>query len=134
MAAIWLTPAGNLGTIPESVYYQTQLDAYNAAGGNLTYSLIAGSLPSGLILTSTGMISGIPNSVTAETKSSFTIRITNSSNQITDRAFSLTIGFILPPVIIPEPGSLGTYVSGNWVDIQSVHQVASKASCFYGRF
>lgn len=69
MAAIWLTPAGNLGTIPESVYYQTQLDAYNAAGGTLTYSLITGILPSGLTLTSTGMISGIPNAVTAETVS-----------------------------------------------------------------
>ena len=132
MAAIWLTPAGNLGTIPESVYYQTQLDAYNASGGNLTYSLIAGSLPSGLTLTSTGMISGIPNAVTIETKSSFTVRITNSARQITDRTFSLTVGFIIPPVIVPEPGSLGTYVSGDWVDLQltATEPVGSLTSIF----
>jgi hypothetical protein len=132
MAAIWLTPAGNLGTIPESVYYQAQLDAYNSVGGSLTYSLISGRLPSGLTLSTTGMISGIPNAVTTETKNSFTIRITNSAKQVTDRTFSLTVGFILPPVIVPEPGSLGTYVSGNWVDIQltATEPVGSLTSTF----
>jgi hypothetical protein len=132
MAAIWLTPAGNLGTIPESVYYQAQLDAYNAAGGTLTYSLISGSLPSGLTFTSSGMISGIPNAVTTETKNSFTIRITNSANQVTDRTFSLSVGFIIPPIIVPEPGSLGTYVSGDWVDLQltATEPVGSLTSTF----
>lgn len=117
-AAIWLTPAGNLGTIPESVYYQYQFDAYNPGGGNLVYSLIAGSLPSGILLSSAGMLYGIPNAVVQETTSTFTVRITNSESVITDRTFSLAIGFIIPPVIIPEPGSLGRYIAGNWVDIQ----------------
>jgi hypothetical protein len=132
MAAIWLTPAGNLGTIPESVYYQVQLDAYNASGGTLTYSLISGNLPSGLTLMSAGMISGIPNAVTTETTNSFTVRVTNSANQVTDRTFSLAVGFILPPIIVPEPGSLGTYVSGDWVDLQltATEPVGSLISTF----
>jgi len=132
MAAIWLTPAGNLGTIPESVYYQTQLDAYNAGGGTLTYSLITGNLPSGLTLTTSGMISGIPNAVTIETTSNFTIRITNSAGQVTDRSFSLIVGFIIPPVIVPGPGSLGSYVSGDWVDLQltATEPIGSLTSTF----
>jgi hypothetical protein len=117
-AAIWLTPAGNLGTIPESVYYQYQFDAYNPAGGNLVYSLITGSLPSGISLSSAGMLYGIPNAVVRETTSTFTVRIKTIQSVVTDRTFSLAVGFIIPPIIVPEPGSLGNYVAGSWVDLQ----------------
>ena len=47
-AAIWLTPAGDLGIIPELEYYEIPLDAYNPAGGYVAFTLIAGSLPDGL--------------------------------------------------------------------------------------
>ena len=35
----WITPAGNLGIVPELEYYQFNLDAYDASGGILVYSL-----------------------------------------------------------------------------------------------
>ena len=57
---IWLTPAGNLGIVPELEYYQFPLDAYDNAGGTLTYSLVSGKLPPGLQVVATGFLQGIP--------------------------------------------------------------------------
>ena len=59
-ACIWLTPAGDLGIIPELEYYELPLDAYNPAGGQPTFTLISGSLPNGLELYDDGRILGIP--------------------------------------------------------------------------
>ena len=55
-ACIWLTPAGDLGIIPELEYYELPLDAYNPAGGQPTFTLISGSLPNGLELYDDGRI------------------------------------------------------------------------------
>lgn len=115
---IWLTAAGTLGNIPESTYYELQLDAYNPAGGTLSYRVISGSLPSGLSLSSLGLISGIPNAVKEITSSTFAVRVTNSTNAIADRTFSLIIGGLIPPVISPESGELGSFLDGKFVDIQ----------------
>ena len=125
-AAIWLTPAGNLGIIPEQEFYQLPLDAYNPTGGTLTYKLIAGKLPIGLQLDTTGVILGIPvkdqilgtpAAVNKVTTSTFTLRVTNSQGLVTDRTFSLTVAGLTPPIIKPEPGSLGTFVDGQYVDV-----------------
>ena len=45
---IWLTPAGDLGIIPEGEYFQIALDAYDTSGGTLTYTKLSGTLPPGL--------------------------------------------------------------------------------------
>ena len=115
---VWITNAGSLGNVPESIYYEVQLDAYTSIGGSLTFKIIAGSLPSGLTLTSSGFLSGIPNAVTDITTKTFTVRATNSQGNISDRTFSITIGGLVSPVINQESGSLGAYVDGDLVDIQ----------------
>ena len=126
-AAIWLTPAGDLGIIPELEYYELPLDAYNPAGGYVQFTLIAGSLPAGLELYDDGRILGIPVlgqvrgvpiAVNKVTTSTFTIRIKNIENKVSDRTFNLTIAGIDPPVIDPSSGMLGSYVDGTLVDIQ----------------
>jgi hypothetical protein len=33
----WITPAGQLGIVPELEYYQFPLDAYDASGGTLVF-------------------------------------------------------------------------------------------------
>lgn len=122
---IWLTPAGDLGIIPEEEYYEFFFDAYNTTGGSLTYSLISGQLPKGLEIKSDGLISGIPTgraagvpaAVEKVTTSAFTIRITNSDYEVNDRTFSLTIAGILPQQIVPESENLGIYVDGTYVEI-----------------
>jgi hypothetical protein len=115
---IWLTASGSLGNIPESTYYELQLDAYNPAGGSLTYKIISGRLPSGLSISNLGLISGIPNAVKEITSSTFVVRVTNANNAIADRTFSLTIGGLIPPVINPESGKLGSFLDGKFVDLQ----------------
>ena len=126
-AAIWLTPAGDLGIIPELEYYELPLDAYNPAGGYVQFTLIAGSLPDGLELYDDGRILGIPvlgqvrgvpEAVSRVTTSTFTIRIKNIENKVADRTFNLTVAGIDPPVLVPSSSSLGTYIDGTLVDIQ----------------
>lgn len=119
----WLTPAGELGIIPEGTYYETQLDAFDSSGSPLTYKKIAGQLPSGIQLTKTGLLIGIPvvTTVSSEIKnytSTFTIRITNNSGYVSDRTFSLTISNIIPPDITPPSSSLGSFYDGSYVKIQ----------------
>jgi hypothetical protein len=126
-AAIWLTPAGDLGIIPELEYYELPLSAYNTTGGEPHFKLVSGSLPAGLELYDDGrvlgipvlgQVRGVPMAVTRATTSTFTIRITNSENKVTDRTFSLTVAGILPPSIQPTSSSLGTFIDGNYVDVQ----------------
>ncbi len=62
-----------------------------ASGGSTpyTWSLAAGSLPSGLILSAAGVISGMPDVVTS---ASFTVKVTDKNNIFSTKVFSLTIG------------------------------------------
>lgn len=115
---IWLTTPGTLSNIPESIYYELQLDAYNQAGGSMVYRIIAGSLPSGLTLSSSGLISGIPSAVTEITTYTFTVRVTNNQNKIADRTFSILVGGLIAPIIVPDSGSLGNFIDGEFVDLQ----------------
>ena len=58
---VWITPAGDLGIIPENQYFDIQLDAYNPGGGSLTFTKISGQLPPGIQLTRTGELRGVPD-------------------------------------------------------------------------
>ena len=63
---IWITPAGNLGTIPEGIFYQNSMRAYDpdpAPGTELYYRVIAGTLPAGIQCSVTGLIAGVPQAV-----------------------------------------------------------------------
>lgn len=126
-APIWITPKGSLGIIPELEYYQLALDAYDSTGGGLTYSLVAGKLPTGLQLKNNGSVmgipvegqlSGVPSAVRLVDTSNFTIRATNANGEIADRTFSITIAGIGSLNIVPDAIPLGSYVAGNYVEIQ----------------
>lgn len=117
-APVWITRAGDLGVIPELVYYEFNLDAYQPGGGSLVYTLVAGELPQGLSLSSLGVITGIPGSVIAVASNEFTIRITNTSNQVTDRTFRISVAAVTPPTIVPATTDLGDFIAGSLVDIQ----------------
>ena len=122
---IWLTQQGDLGIIPEEEYYEFLFDAYNPGGGDLTYSLIAGSLPTGLEVRPNGSMIGIPVgrvagvtlAVPKVTTSTFTLRIKNNQNLVADRTFSITVAGILPQTFTPTNTLLGTYLDGTYVDI-----------------
>lgn len=128
-APTWITPAGDLGIIPDEEFFHLALNAYNPEGGNLSYTVIAGKLPVGLILKSNGDIvgspvrgslEGVPAAISVVTTSTFTVRITNSLNELSDRTFSLTVTGVNPPVIVPKNVSLGDFYTGELLAIQLI--------------
>ena len=110
MSITWVTQAGNLGTIEERTITEIQIAASSDVG-ELSYSIIAGSLPRGLRLlsqntysgnTTTGFINGTPVEVSKQTTSRFVIRASHG-NIVSDRTFEITInGADIPRWITPE--------------------------------
>ena len=60
---VWVTPAGSLGIIPEGVFYQIPLQAYEPSAQTVLYRVIAGDLPAGVQLADNGLITGVPQAV-----------------------------------------------------------------------
>lgn len=131
----WQTQSGSLGTIPERVFYQIPLTA-TAGDQDVFFALIAGSLPSGIQVTSRGMIEGIPRNivtvqgvpteVSQDITSRFAIRaytqrVINGRNvidRLADRTFEITVtGQSLPEFVTP-PGRVGTFYDGTKASVQ----------------
>jgi hypothetical protein len=88
---VWNTAAGSLGSVLEGNSFSTTVSATDPDGTSVTYSLVSGSLPTGLTLNgSNGTISGTTATVSGDTTSSFTLRATSNS-QTADRSFSITV-------------------------------------------
>ncbi len=102
---VWTTTAGKLASIDEVVAYSLQLEANTADSTALTYSVIAGSLPSGMELTSTGLLTGTPAEVSKRTLYTFVVRATAGTN-ITDRTFKLDIKGADAPTFTTPSGRL----------------------------
>jgi hypothetical protein len=80
-------PTGYVG----SVYTSTQLAATGGSGTYSTWALANGSsLPTGLTLSTAGVISGTPSGAAGTT--SFTVQVTDSASNTATAAFSITIG------------------------------------------
>ena len=61
---VWVTPAGDLGTIAENLFFQVSVIATDPDGGTPVYSLIAGKVPEGIQVTSNGTVEGVPQAYT----------------------------------------------------------------------
>ena len=105
---IWNTPAGSLATAPSQNIFNYQLSAspVSPAIAIVSYTLISGSLPAGLIIGINGMIVGTPTIVTEATTSEFVVRVTDDLDNIRDRTFSITITGNAVPVITTPAGTL----------------------------
>ena len=115
----WTTPRGDLGTVPENIFYSYQFDAIDSDEQPLFYSFISGSLPGGMYVTKAGELRGIPtvlSSVGQTAVSTFTIRATNPNGAVADRSFSLTVSNINGPQILPRPDLIGAWFDGNFLD------------------
>jgi Putative Ig domain len=124
----WVTPPGTLGTIPEGVFYYTPLVAN--ASDTVYYQVIAGSLPPGIQIDETGVlsgnpqalstVSGVPLSVTKDTTSQFAVRAYTETviggksviAGLADRTFTLTIAGVGVVTWETPAGSIGTYFDG----------------------
>lgn len=136
---VWVTDAGSLGTIPEGVFYSVPLVAYDPAdpnADNVSFRVIAGSLPKGVQVRDNGLlegvpqtiaiVSGVPAEVGSDLTSKFTVRaftLTNTNGQqvvdrFRDRTFELTVtGQDVPEFITPAGQIIQSY-DGDWVRYQ----------------
>jgi hypothetical protein len=86
----WTTPS-NLGSRSEGTALSIQLTVTSDRGGTIRYGLVAGSLPTGVTLTSLGLLSGTP---VGNTSYKFVIRAVNTvsgNTVISDRTFTILI-------------------------------------------
>ena len=119
---VWTTTAGKIATIDEQVAYSLQLEANDPVdlgdSTAITYSVIAGSLPAGMQVTSTGLLTGTPAEVAKRTLYTFVVRAT-AGTTITDRTFSLDVQGSDAPVFTTASGQLqlddSTSVGLYWV-------------------
>jgi IPT/TIG domain len=88
----WVTNAGSLGLIYDSVRSSTTftLIATDADNHTITYSIVSGSLPTGMTMTNQGVISGTAQAVASDTTYAFTIRATDTTSAFNERSFSIT--------------------------------------------
>lgn len=134
---VWVTDAGSLGTIPEGIFYQVPLIAYDPAdpsGNEVYYTLLAGQLPAGIQCSSSGLISGTPQAIASiegvplpvnrDVTSTFAVRAYTEKivqgkvviDRLADRTFSLTVTGQNPPVFVTPSGNVGTFYDGAPID------------------
>ena len=115
---VWTTTAGKIATIDEQVAFSLQLEANTSDSTAITYSVIAGSLPAGMQVTSDGLLTGTPAEVAKRTLYTFVVRAT-AGTAITDRTFSLDVQGADTPVFTTASGQLrlddSTSVGLYWV-------------------
>src|SRR6056300_317378 len=115
---VWTTTAGKIATIDEQVAYSLQLEANTSDSTAITYSVIAGSLPVGMQVTTDGLLTGTPAEVAKRTLYTFVVRAT-AGTAITDRTFSLDVQGADTPTFTTASGQLqlddSTSVGLYWV-------------------
>jgi hypothetical protein len=116
-APIWTTPAGLLGVAPVLVNRNIQVVAEPVLPAvTISYRLISGSVPAGMTFQNVGIITGAPAVQTANTTSTFVIRVTDNLGNFADRTFSISVsGSLVPTFTTPEGPILETFDS-LWVE------------------
>jgi hypothetical protein len=124
-APVWSTAAGSLGSYTSGTSVNVSVVATDPNNNTLTYSIISGSLPSGLSLGSGGTISGTPS--TANTYN-FTIRVDDGLGGIADRAFSMTIDVALPQSLVSIGDNMQDFVISSGSDFSMECFISGAAS------
>jgi hypothetical protein len=114
----WVTTAGTIGTFPYGINVSFQFLATPVSPAtNITYSLLAGTLPTNLVIDVNGLLTGIPTLVTQDITTSFTIRATDNLNNIRDRTFSITITGTAVPQFTTPSGVLVSTQDSIWTQL-----------------
>ena len=115
---VWTTTAGKIATIDEQASFSLQLEANTSDSTAISYSVIAGSLPAGMQVTTDGLLTGTPAEVAKRTLYTFVVRAT-AGTTITDRTFSLDVQGADTPTFTTASGQLqlddSTSVGLYWV-------------------
>ena len=118
---VWTTTAGKIASINEQASFSLQLEANTSDSTAIVYSQIAGSLPSGMSLTSTGLLTGTPAEVAKRTLYTFVVRAT-AGTAITDRTFTLDVSGADAPTFTTVAGQLNKPLS-------TVYTTDSSSTC-----
>jgi hypothetical protein len=131
----WITAPGNLGTIPEGEFWEQRLQAV-ATGQDVFFRLIAGQPPSGVQITTNGIIEGVPRNlvsvrgvpqeVSEDVTSRFAIRAYTQKivdgatvvDRFADRTFTITVTGQTIPTFITPAGEIAQFYDGSPVDLQ----------------
>jgi hypothetical protein len=114
---VWNTDAGSLGTYPSGLLLVSQISASPVMpASSIQYTLLSGSLPSGISLTEDGLLTGIPVLVVADSVSVFTVRATDNLNNIRDRTFSIRISGAAIPSFTTPAGVLLSTQDSYWIE------------------
>ena len=105
-----ITTDANLGTFTAGNSISIQL----SATGNTPITWSADNLPSGLVLNTSGLLSG---AIATAGTYSFTVTATNTGGS-NSRTFTLTVNIPVTPPAITTGENLGTYTAGNSISIQ----------------
>jgi len=114
-------PQITTSTLPNGILKAAYSATLAATGGTPTYiwSIASGSLPTGLLLASSGQISGIP---TQAGSSSFTVQVQDSKNNTATQALSISIATASGP----SAQTLSLVISGTGINqiatVESSHQ------------
>jgi len=124
----WVTPTGSLGKTPIGVNINLKIQMYDvsAPSTRCTYSVIYGSLPPGVTLSSDGTLSGIaeysPSQAEGNVTYNFIIRgVANDGDDGSlDGNFSLTVTNIARSQLswITKAGNLGTIPSNEYYELR----------------
>jgi hypothetical protein len=131
---VWITPAGPLESpIPEGVFFEKILEAYDPDGDDVFFELIAGTLPGGMSIQQNGIVVGVPKAtidvqgvpleVSRDVTSKFAIRAYTKRtvngvtviNRLADRTFEITVTGQDAPEFITPPGQLTQVFDGSAV-------------------
>jgi len=109
-APVWATQAGFLGTFTQEIQFvatgSTITLQLQTVSPDATFSIISGSLPSGLhVYPGNGIIYGTPFYTNQVVTSNFVVRATNSDG-VADRTFSMDIAGPTDPVWVTNSGLL----------------------------
>ena len=109
-APIWSTPAGKLADVHDGQEVTTTLAATDSDLDVLTYSIHSGALPPGLIMSTTGAISGRISKVSPAQDFNFVVRVTDG-NTNADRQFSYRVHAIGDATIDTHQDAFGDNIN-----------------------
>lgn len=123
MIPTWKTPK-DLGVLADGSYFEKQLEAVSTEY-TLQYRVISGRLPTGIQLTESGKLVGVPtvmNDLVGEVNRvvSFTVRAENNLGQLADRTFKVLVSGVQAPTIQTITSNLGVYYDGSYFNYQLV--------------
>jgi hypothetical protein len=112
-APSWNTAAGGLSDASIGQSYSTSISATSgASNSSLTYSIISGSLPTGLSMNLSGSFSGTPGVLGTGT---FTVRVEDEFGNFSDREFSIVVSGLpisVQYVVVAGGGGGGSILGG----------------------